>query len=84
MTWKAIFLRVTISALAGMIMGGLFGFGAGIITPDLFKRIIPWQDIEPVGAAIFFGASVGVVLGGGLGCFGIIVQMLTQRETRSS
>jgi hypothetical protein len=83
MTWKAIFLRVTISALAGMIMGGLFGFGAGIVTPDLFRRIIPWQDIEPVGAAIFFGASVGVVLGGGLGCFGIIVQMLTQRGTRS-
>lgn len=67
-----------------MILGGLFGFGAGILTPDLFRRIIPWQDIEPVGAAIFFGAAVGVVLGGGLGCFGIILQMLTQRKTGTS
>jgi hypothetical protein len=84
MTWKAIFLRVTISALAGMVMGGLFGFGAGTITPDLFRRIIPWQDIEPVGAAIFFGATIGIMLGGALGCFGIILQTLTQRDTRSS
>jgi len=79
MTWNSIFIRVAIGALVGMVMGGLFGFGAGTITPELFRRIIPWQDIEPVGAAVFFGATVGVVLGGGLGCFAIILQLFTHR-----
>jgi hypothetical protein len=60
MTWKGIFLKVTIGALVGMMLGGIFGFGAGTITPELFKRIIPWQEVEPVGAATFFGATAGV------------------------
>jgi len=81
MTWKNTFLKVTIGALVGMVLGGIFGLGAGTITPELFKRIIPWQEVEPVGAATFFGATVGVVLGGGLACFGIILQMITQRNT---
>lgn len=80
MTWKGTFLKVTIGALVGMVLGGIFGFGAGTMTPELFKRIIPWQEVEPVGAATFFGATVGVVLGGGLACFGIILQMITQRN----
>lgn len=78
MNWKDIFGRVTLAALAGMVMGGLFGFGAGTLTPEFFRRVIPWQEIEPVGAATFFGATVGVLLGGALGCFGIILQLLTQ------
>ena len=80
MTWKNTFLKVTIGAILGMVLGGIFGFGAGTITPALFKRIIPWQEVEPVGAATFFGATVGVVLGGGLACFGIILQMITERN----
>ena len=84
MTWKGTFLKVTIGALVGMVLGGIFGFGAGTSTPELFKRIIPWQEVEPVGAATFFGATVGVLLGGGLACFGIILQMITQRNAGRS
>jgi hypothetical protein len=78
MTWKHIFGVVTGCALAGMAMGGLFGFAAGKVTPEFFKHIIPWEDIEPVGIATFFGATSGVLLGGGLGCFAIIVQAVLQ------
>jgi hypothetical protein len=48
----------------------------------MFKRILPWQEGEPVGAATFFGATVGVLLGSGLAGFGIVLQMITQRNTR--
>ena len=74
MPWKHVFLVVTGCALAGMVMGGAFGFASGKITPEFFHRIIPWQEVEPVGIATFFGATTGVLLGGGLGCFSVIVQ----------
>jgi hypothetical protein len=82
MTWKHIFLVVTGCALAGMVMGGTFGFAAGKITPEFFRRIIPWQEVEPVGVATFFGATTGVLLGGGLGCFGIVVQGILEWRKR--
>jgi len=78
MTWKHIFLAVSGCALAGMVLGGLFGFAAGKIAPVFFRHIIPWQDVEPVGVATFFGATTGVLLGGGLGCFGILIQFILQ------
>jgi len=53
MSWKNTFLIVTGCALAGMLLGGLFGFGSGKIAPDFFHHIIPWQDVEPVGVATF-------------------------------
>jgi hypothetical protein len=85
MIWRKIFVTVTIAALIGMVMGGLFGFGAGKITPDFFRRVIPWQDVEPVGIATFFGATAGVILGGGLGCFGVIVQTILEwRKNRAA
>lgn len=80
MNWKGIFLAVTAGALIGMVLGGLFGFWAGKMTPDFFAKIIPWQDVEPVGIASFFGATVGVVLGGGLGCFAVLIQALSGRR----
>jgi hypothetical protein len=82
MTWKHIFLVVTGCALTGMVMGGVFGFGAGKITPDFFKHLADWHEVEPVGIATFFGATTGVVLGGGLGCFGVIIQVILQWRRR--
>jgi len=82
MTWKKIFLTVTITALVGMVLGGLFGFASGKITPDFFRHIIPWQDVEPVGVATFFGATAGVILGGGLGSFGIIIQTILELKKK--
>jgi membrane protein YqaA with SNARE-associated domain len=83
MTVKKTFIIVTVGAMAGLILGGLFGFAAGRITPDFFKHFIPWQDVEPVGFAAFCGATVGVLLGGGLGCFGIILQFIAELKRKS-
>jgi len=82
MTWKRVFLVVTGCALAGMVMGGAFGFASGKITPEFFRRIIPWQEVEPAGVATFFGATAGVLLGGGLGCFGVVVQGILEWRKR--
>jgi hypothetical protein len=65
-----------------MVLGGLFGLAFGKITPDFFRHIIPWQDVEPAGFATFLGATAGVVLGGGLGCFGIIIQLILKLMKR--
>lgn len=72
----AIILKtIVVSALAGMVMGGLFGLASGSMTPDFFGHLIPWQDVKPIGFATFLGATVGVVLGGGMGCFAILVNL---------
>jgi len=78
MTIRKIFIIVTVASLAGLLMGGLFGFAAGKMTPDFFRHIIPWQDVEPVGFATFGGATSGVLLGGGLGCFGVLIQFVSE------
>jgi hypothetical protein len=78
MTWLRIFLIVTGCALAGMAMGGLFGYAAGNIAPNYFRHIMPWQDVEPVAVATLFGATAGILLGGGLACFGIVVQVILE------
>ena len=78
MAWYHVFIIVTGCALAGMVLGGLFGFAAGSVTPDFFAHLIPWQDVEPVGVATFYGAVAGVLLGGGLGVFGILVQLVLE------
>ena len=83
MTWKRIFAVVTIAALLGMVMGGLFGLAAGRLAPDFFRHLIPWQNVEPVGVAIRLGATAGVLLGGALGCFGVIMQGLLQWKARA-
>jgi hypothetical protein len=82
LTWKTIFAAVTITALIGMVMGGLFGLAAGKLAPDFFRRLIPWQDVEPVGMATLLGATAGVLLGGVLGCFGVVVQTAVQWKFR--
>ncbi len=78
MSVKNIFLTVTLAALAGLVMGGLFGFASGRMTPDFFRHVIPWQDVEPVGFATFGGATIGVLLGGGLGCLGVLIQVILE------
>jgi hypothetical protein len=82
MTVKKIFTAVAEAALAGMLMGGVFGYASGKITPDFFRHIIPWNDVEPVGFATFCGATVGVILGGGLGCFGVILQFISESRKK--
>ncbi|MBC7815440.1 MAG: hypothetical protein IAG10_00915 [Planctomycetaceae bacterium] len=80
MKWTRVFSLVSCGALAGMVMGGLFGFGAGSIAPTFFTHLIPWSDVEPRGVATVFGGIAGVLLGCGLAAFGIIVQILMERK----
>jgi NhaP-type Na+/H+ or K+/H+ antiporter len=84
LTWKSIFSVVTIAAVLGRVMGGLFGLAAGRLAPEFFRHLIPWQDVEPGGMATLLGATAGVLLGGALGCFGVIVQAVMQWRTRET
>ncbi|MBA3708426.1 MAG: hypothetical protein H0W83_06380 [Planctomycetes bacterium] len=81
MNWIRIFAIVTGGALAGMILGGLFGLAAGTIAPGLFSHIVPWTDVEPRGAATVYGACGGVLCGGGLAAFAVILQFLWDKRT---
>ena len=83
MTIRRTFVAVTVAALAGLVMGGVFGLAAGKMTPDFFRHITPWQDVEPVGFATFGGATVGVLLGGGLRCFGVLLQLIFEWRRNS-
>ena len=65
------------------MMGALFGLAAGRLAADFFRHLVPWQDVEPVGFAILLGATAGVLLGGALGCFGVIMQALLQWRARA-
>jgi hypothetical protein len=84
MKWQRVFLIVTGCSLAGMCLGGLFGLGAGMLAPRLFQHFIIWQEVEPVGVAVFFGATAGVILGGSLGCFGILIELIMEWRKHST
>lgn len=75
-----VFALVTLGALIGMLLGAGFGYLAGLIGPDLFANLFPWKDFEPVGVAVVLGAFGGVLCGGGLATFGIIVQLFVTRQ----
>jgi len=68
------------SALGGMILGGMFGYVAGGVSPDLILSILDNvnEEVDPVRLAAVGGAAGGVFLGGGLGVFAILVQLIQQ------
>ena len=84
MTWGRIFLVVTLGALMGMLMGGLFGVAAGSIAPTFFRHVIPWSDVEPRGFAAVIGATAGVLLGGGLAVFALVLQALWRGRPKNT
>ncbi|HBH54543.1 MAG TPA: hypothetical protein DDY91_21890 [Planctomycetaceae bacterium] len=67
-------------SLVGMLLGGLFGWGAGALTPSFFARIQPWGEVEPQGFAIVLGAFGGVLCGGALGTFALILELVAQKR----
>jgi hypothetical protein len=78
LTFRGVLAAVTGAALLGMVLGGLFGLAAGALAPTLFAQMLMWTKLEPLGTAAVLGAIVGVLLGGGLGVFGIAVQTAVQ------
>ncbi len=73
---------VTAVALFGMLLGAAFGWGAATIAPSFFKRVMPWTEIEPVGFATVLGAFGGVMCGGALGVFALILQAIADGRKR--
>ena len=67
---------VTAVALFGMLLGAAFGWGAATMAPAFFKSVMPWKEIEPVGFATVLGAFGGVMCGGALGVFALILQAI--------
>ena len=72
----SIFAFVTLGAIVGMVMGGLFGYGAGHVAPKFFTHLLMWAELEPVGTATMIGAAGGVACGGGLAVFAVAVWAL--------
>lgn len=70
-------------ALAGMVLGGLFGLAAGSLAPDFLAALIPGQHVEPAGVAVVLGATAGVLLGGALAVVGVILQFLKEKDGRA-
>jgi len=68
---------VTGVALFGMVLGAAFGWGAATIAPSFFMSVVPWKDIEPVGFATVLGAFGGVICGGALGAFALILEAVS-------
>ena len=83
-TAAGIFVLVTLGALAGMVMGAIFGVCAGLLTPSFFAHLIPWNDIEPVGFATVVGGAGGLILGGGLAVFSLLLHLLLRLGSRST
>jgi hypothetical protein len=75
MTWQRVLGLGFAGAFLGMFAGGAFGAAAGVLVPDLFSTLVPGQPLPAVPTATVCGAAVGVVLGGCLICFAIVVEL---------
>ena len=78
-----IFVLITAGALGGMFMGAIFGVCAGRLTPTFFAHFIPWNDVEPVGFACVLAATGGLLLGGGLAIFSLLLHLVLRLAARA-
>lgn len=75
LTVSRVFCIVTAAALGGMVMGGLFGYGAGLISPEVFIMTFKTVPNDPLPTAVLLGAFGGVMCGGLLGVFSIVANL---------
>lgn len=68
-------------ALLGMLFGAAFGWAAATIAPSFFMNIAAGEVIEPVGFATVLGAFGGVICGGALGAFALVLDAIARRRT---
>lgn len=79
----SVILIVTLTAIFGMLMGAAFGWAAGRIAPDFFTHLVAWKQLEPEGVALIMGAFGGVLCGGLLGTFAVVVQVVAAWKDRT-
>lgn len=64
--WLKIPLIAGGAAILGSLAGGLVGFAAAKLGPDLFQWALSSPDLWKVGVPTFLGAAAGGMMGGGL------------------
>lgn len=70
---------VVASALGGMLLGASFGYVAGRVSPEFFVEIMQLKaEADPRNVATVGCAAGGVFLGGGLGVFAVLTQLIQQ------
>lgn len=74
----SIILTVTLTALFGMFLGGLFGWVAGWLVPGIFVDHPVWDSNTQHLAAVVICAGGGIVCGGALGAFAVAIQALME------
>ena len=67
-------LIVVGTALLGLLLGGVFGYAAGRRGPGWCETCWAYDPVDPVGMAMVMGGFGGVMCGGALGGFAVIVE----------
>lgn len=76
-----VFIVIAVAGV-GLVLGATFGYVAGRIAPSFFQHMLAMPgnpiEVEPLGTATLIGAAGGVVLGGCLGGFAILMSVASQ------
>ena len=79
---ESVILTVVLAAGLGLVLGAVFGYGAGTLAPGFFKHLLTSPghnvELEPVATATMMGAFGGVMLGGCLGAFAVLMHVASK------
>lgn len=81
-TVPSVIMTVVAVAALGLVLGAGFGYAAGVLAPQVFEQAFTFSEraakVEPRSAAVLLGAFGGLMLGGGLGAFAVLMQVTSQ------
>ena len=80
--WLKIPLVTGGTALLGSLAGGLLGFAAAELGPELFHYALNSTEFWTLGVPTFLGAVAGGVIAGGLAFLGLSIQALVEWRRR--